>query len=39
MNDLVLAAGPGQDNTSDDNVRTHQAICEHGRPKARAAGA
>jgi CBS domain-containing protein len=39
MNDLVLAAGPGKDITSDDIVRTLQAICEHGRPKARAAGA
>jgi CBS domain-containing protein len=39
LNDIVLAAGPGKDVSSDDILRTLQAVCEHERPKARAAGA
>jgi CBS domain-containing protein len=39
LNDVVLAAGPGKDVSSDDIIRTMQAICEHPKPQARAAGA
>lgn len=39
LNDIVLAAGPGKDVSSDDILRTLQAVCEHARQKARAAGA
>ena len=39
LNDIVLAAGPGKDVSSDDILRTLQAVSEPQRPQARAAGA
>jgi CBS domain-containing protein len=39
LNDIVLAAGPGKDVSSDDILRTLQAVCEHQRAKAIVAGA